>query len=263
MNSKIVIWGLAIATAIIVAIFRFQPNVVEQPVEAREISAQIVPSIIPAALPTPQPHPLPLTLAQWQDPSNSGDYFSQVVPVEVGYLVWSQFPIRVYVEPSIVANSNHQAQQWKTAVSQAIQEWQAYLPLVAIEQSEQADIMMLRSAPPLRYSPRSKIPRARSAETRYELYVRPTTPEILSHRCKIWLSPRQTGKYMQAAARHELGHALGIWGHSLVASDALYFSQVRNPSLISARDVNTLKRIYEQPTRLGWSLESVKREKCL
>ena len=35
-------------------------------------------------------------------------------------------------------------------------------------------------------------------------------------------------------------------------TDVLYFSQVRNPPAISARDVNTLKRVYEQPTRLGW-----------
>jgi predicted Zn-dependent protease len=31
-----------------------------------------------------------------------------------------------------------------------------------------------------------------------------------------------------------------------------YFSQVRNPPPISPRDVNTLKRIYQQPTSLGW-----------
>ncbi|MFN4955672.1 MAG: peptidase, partial [Aphanizomenon sp.] len=34
----------------------------------------------------------------------------------------------------------------------------------------------------------------------------------------------------------------------------MYFSQVRNPPFISVRDVNTLKRVYEQPTGLGWSV---------
>ncbi|XTZ12993.1 MAG: peptidase, partial [cyanobacterium endosymbiont of Rhopalodia inflata] len=37
-------------------------------------------------------------------------------------------------------------------------------------------------------------------------------------------------------------------------TDALYFSQVRSLSPISVRDVNTLKKIYQQPTRLGWKL---------
>ena len=46
--------------------------------------------------------------------------------------------------------------------------------------------------------------------------------------------------------------------NSLVTSDALYFSQVPNPPSISARDINTLKRIYQQPTLLGWKVAGEK-----
>ncbi|MEB3357209.1 MAG: peptidase, partial [Synechococcales bacterium] len=92
------------------------------------------------------------------------------------------------------------------------------------------------------------------------LYVDTTVPEqpTLAHRCTIWLSPRQTERYIQAAARHEIGHALGIWGHSPDASDALFAAQVGSPGPISARDVNTLKRIYEQPTHIGWPLQAAR-----
>ncbi|MEH2027999.1 peptidase [Nostoc sp.] len=199
---------------------------------------------------SPKPHPLPPTLAQWQDSTNSGDYFSQVTTTQVGYLVWSQFPIRVYVEPPKAVNEK-QAQVWVNGVLQGVQEWSTYLPLTIVEQPEVADITILRKAPPLQISPGSNIPRARSAQTTYELY---TSNNILSHRFTILLSPSQTGEYLIAATRHEFGHALGIWGHSPLQTDALYFSQVRNPSPISPRDVNTLKRVYEQPTTLGWSL---------
>ncbi|MDF5738085.1 MULTISPECIES: peptidase [unclassified Nostoc] len=205
------------------------------------------------SLPTsssPKPHPLPPTLARWQDSTNSGDYFSQIRTTQVGYLVWSQFPVRVYVEPP-KAVSEKQAQAWVNGVLQGVQEWSTYLPLTVVEQPEIADITIVRKAPPLQISPGSNIPRARSAQTTYELY---TSNKVLSHRFTILLSPSQTGEYIQAAARHEFGHALGIWGHSPLQTDALYFSQVRNPSPISARDVNTLKRVYEQPTSLGWSL---------
>ncbi len=201
--------------------------------------------IISLPLP-PSPHPLPPTLAQWQDSTNSGDYFAQITPTKVGYLVWSQFPVRVYVEPP-KAVSEQQAQAWVNSVLQAVQEWNVYLPLQVVEQPDVADITIIRKAPPLQGKP----PRARSAETRYELY---TSNHILFHRFTILLSPSQTGEYVQAAIRHELGHALGIWGHSPLQTDALYFSQVRNPALISVRDVNTLKRVYEQPTSLGWSV---------
>jgi predicted Zn-dependent protease len=191
-----------------------------------------------------KPHPLPPKLAQWQDPTNSGDYFSQVTTTKVGYLVWSRFPVQVYVEPPKAA-SNEQAQAWIKGVVQAVQEWNTYLPLLVVEQPENADITIVQKVPPLQGNP----PRARSAQTSYELYSK---NNVLSHRFTILLSPSQTGEYVQAATRHELGHALGIWGHSPLQTDALYFSQVRQPPSISPRDVNTLKRIYEQPTSLGW-----------
>ncbi|MFN6572765.1 peptidase [Dendronalium sp. ChiSLP03b] len=198
----------------------------------------------------PKPHPLPPTLAQWQDNANSGDYFSQIQQTQVRYLVWTQFPVRVYVEPPKTV-SDKQAQAWVNNVLQAVQEWSAYLPLTAVANPEVADISILRKAPPLQISPNNKIPRARSAQTTYELY---SSNNVLLHRFTILLSPSQTGNYLIAAVRHELGHALGIWGHSSLQTDALYFSQVRNPPPISPRDVNTLKRIYQQPTSLGWSL---------
>ncbi|MEH2254264.1 peptidase [Nostoc sp.] len=199
---------------------------------------------------SPKPHPLPPTLGLWQDSTNSGDYFSKVTTTQVGYLVWSQFPVRVYVEPP-KAIIEKQAQAWVNGVLQGVQEWSTYLPLTVVEQPEVADITIVRKAPPLQISPDSNIPRARSAQTTYELSI---SNKLLSHRFTILLSPSQTGKYLIAAARHEFGHALGIWGHSPLQTDALYFSQVRNPSPISARDINTLKRVYEQPTSLGWSL---------
>ncbi|MBF2066212.1 MAG: peptidase [Calothrix sp. C42_A2020_038] len=188
-------------------------------------------------------HPLPATLLRWQD-ANSGDYFDSVKATEVGYLIWSNFPVKVYIETPKNLNNN-QADAWVKAVSSTVQEWNTYLPLQIVEAPESADITILRKAPPLQGNP----PRARSAQTTYSLY---TKNNILYHRFIILLSPSQTGDYLIAAARHELGHALGIWGHSPLQSDSLYFSQVRKPPLISHRDVNTLKRVYEQPTKLGW-----------
>jgi predicted Zn-dependent protease len=149
-------------------------------------------------------------------------------------------------------------------VLQAVQEWNVYLPLEVVDRLEGADISILRSRPPLQASVNPEtgqlnLPRARAAQTRYEFYLRqiPDASEaILSHRFTIQLSPDQTVEYTLATARHELGHAFGIWGHSPLETDVMYFSQVRNPPQISVRDINTLKRIYEQPTPLGWALMS-------
>ncbi len=197
--------------------------------------------------PSPQVHSLPPTLANWQDSTDSGDYFDRIKPPKVGHLVWSKFPIRVYVEHP--ANTKGSI-DWVETVLGVVREWAVYLPLAVVDSSEVADIIILRQSPPLRQG----LLRSRSGESVYELYTsRDGDQTILSHRFSVYLNPNQVGKYIVATARHELGHALGIWGHSLMETDVLYFSQVRNPPPISVKDVNTLKRIYEQPTRLGWS----------
>lgn len=251
--------ALAIGTGLLVIFTNFQSNAsqaqngiwTQTPKDASDLRKipPLSPSPPPPFPPTsPRPHPLPPTLVKWKDSTNSGDYFSEVKLTEVGYLVWSQFPVKVYVEtPKQV--SSEQAQTWVNTVLEAVQEWSVYLPLEVVKQPEVANITIVRKAPPLQKKPNSNILRARSAQTTYELY---TNNKVLSHRFTILLSPTQTGNYLTAAARHEFGHALGIWGHSPLPSDALYFSQVRNPPPISARDVNTLKRVYEQPTSLGW-----------
>lgn len=228
LQRRFVVLGLLLCTCLSVILFR-------APLSTAQESKLLA---------TSQSHPLPITLAQWQDPLNSGDYFSEVKLTQVGYLVWSQFPIKVYVEPN--------NQLWLEAVLQAVQEWNNYLPLLVVEDLQTADIRILPKVPPLQIT---SFLRARSAQTRYDLYINSSqSAAILSHYCTILLNPYQTSRYIQAAARHELGHALGIWGHSTEASDALYFSQVSNLVTISARDINTLKRVYQQPTRLGWQV---------
>ncbi|HAZ43583.1 MAG TPA: peptidase [Cyanobacteria bacterium UBA11369] len=261
---------------------------------------------IPENLPSLRSHPLPSTLVQWQDSTNSGDYFSAVKTTQVGYLVWSEFPVKIYVEPAtslsepnatkgsealpllsrseaepllsrsqaepgnelgrlcllspkvnLVPLASDASKAWVDAVLQAVREWGVYLPLEVVDELESGDIVVVRSRPPLqasfnRNTGQFQIQRARAAEARYELYIRPSG--ILSHRFTINLNPNAAPQSILASARHELGHALGIWGHSPLETDALYFSQVRHPPLISPRDINTLKRVYEQPTRLGWAL---------
>ncbi|MGK7953448.1 MAG: peptidase [Xenococcaceae cyanobacterium] len=210
-------------------------------------------------LPIPQSHPLPISLANWTEPNNKEDYFKQIKPSPNGYLIWSRFPVKIYLEkskPSLPNSAENKRQkQWLEAVRKAIAEWDRYLPLQEIDNPELANIIVTRSTPTreVKINPETglyDLPRAITARTTYQFYWQEN--KVLYHRMDIQVSPNLSKLAILAATRHELGHALGIWGHSLDRNDALYFSQVRNFPPISARDINTLKKIYQQPTRLGW-----------
>ena len=144
--------ALAIATCLLV-ILALQPgrSVERYTPNGRAIGEIEIPSH-PLML---SAHPLPPTLSRWQDTTNSGDYFSQVKATRVGYLVWSQFPVKVYVERSTAGS---QTQKWVSAVIKAVQEWSVYLPLVVVEQPEIADITIWRSLPPIENLPRWESP---------------------------------------------------------------------------------------------------------
>ena len=240
-----------IAIATILSVIIFNQNVLKAEQKSNDLDRNL--------LPIAKVHPLPISLARWENKNNQKDYFSKIEPTPLGYLIWSQFPIKIYLPKPIKLSdnsaSNIRQQQWIQAVRGAIAEWNIYLPLQEIDNLELADIIMVRSTPTrkVKLNPVTRlydIPRAITAQTSYQFYWQDN--KILSHRMIIKVSPNLSQPAILAATRHEIGHALGIWGHSPHQNDALYFSQVRDFPPISARDINTLKKIYQQPTRLGW-----------
>ncbi len=184
-------------------------------------------------------HPLPASLrAIAPEEEHYGDRLEET---GVGALVWSEFPVRVYLDGS-------PSESWREAMTEVIEEWGEYLPLEMADESESADIVVWQRRPPPRRVGGDF--RAAAARVSYDLYWR---EQQLVHCFEILLSPTQRTEVAQSALRHELGHALGIWGHSDRPTDVMYYSQVRRPPHLSPRDVRTLRYVYEQPTRLGWS----------
>jgi hypothetical protein len=37
----------------------------------------------------------------------------------------------------------------------------------------------------------------------------------------------------------------------------MYFAQTRDIPPIYSRDINTLKKVYQQPTKLGWQMDQL------
>lgn len=220
----------------------------------------ISPAQTPQTLAPLRSHPLPPALAQIPDGPQDSSYFSAITPSPLGYLIWSRFPLKIYVAPippdlDPTAASYQRFFQWRSVVAQALAEWQPWFSQVMVTEPHDADIRIERSHPPIKVTrdPNTgelHIPPAPTARTYYEFYL--TGDGHLAHRMAIEISPNETGGSLLATVRHELGHALGIWGHSNHPEDALYPSQVAAPPPISPRDLHTLKQLYQQPTQLGW-----------
>ena len=92
------------------------------------------------ALPELKTHPLPANLAQWQEQNQPGDYFDAVEISPVGALIWSQFPVKIYVQSD--------RSSWLSLVQQAIAEWGQYLPIELVNRAELADILIKQELPP-------------------------------------------------------------------------------------------------------------------
>jgi predicted Zn-dependent protease len=202
----------------------------------------------PLATQTPAiTYPLPDRLTQLPD-NAAGDYFDQINFPKAGALIWTAWPIRVYIDSD--SSDVPRKAAWLKAVQTALTDWRQYLDIVETPDRPSANIIIQRRSVPIQRDPKTgKLNRFRLAETRFELFLGDS--KKLHHRMTIDLSPNQADGTLLAGARHEIGHAVGLWGHSDRETDVMYFSQVGRPSSISLRDLNTLKRVYRSATRLG------------
>lgn len=198
-----------------------------------------------------QVHPLP---TGWADlPQTGNHYLEAIAPSRYGHLVWAVSPLCVYVEPASLGSTaaEQRQQQWQQAVNQALADWQPYFDLQLVSEPAKADISIWRRSPPLRRNAEGQLDRARTAETTL-LFYREGDRALPRYRIDLGLTQGFAG--LVSTARHELGHAFGLWGHSDQPEDVMYVAQSSRNVRLTERDLGTLRRLYQQPTQLGWPL---------
>lgn len=187
------------------------------------------------------------------------DYRLRLRPTALGWPILKRWC--VWVEPPATDGQPEDRWQrrWREAVDQALTHWAGLLPLQRVDRPEAAQILLLRRRPPRQTGADGRL---RASHGRALLSLRQVDRgqglrlEPLVH---LVLSPDQRAEALQATALHELGHGLGLWGHSDSNHDVMAARPGPKPILrLSERDRATLTWLYSQSTRFGQPLTSGK-----
>lgn len=184
--------------------------------------------------------------------TNAPGYGSRLAISSSGFPVVQRWC--VWVQPAESAEPNRWESRWFGAVDRALDEWSAVLPIIRVNDPERAHVRVERRRPPRRRLADGW--RASNGRSLLQiLEVQRQEVWRLEPQVTVMVSPELRSESQQATALHELGHAFGLWAHSLVPSDAMAPVQGASPVLkLSPRDQLTLEWMRLQPTRFGLPL---------
>ncbi|MFN7900943.1 MAG: matrixin family metalloprotease [Synechococcaceae cyanobacterium] len=182
------------------------------------------------------------------------DYRDRLRPTAYGWPILQRWC--VWVEPPAEGQAPDRWQQrWSEAVDQALSQWAQMLPLQRVENADAAQIRLWRRRPPRQPGADGRL---RASHGRAVLSLAQVDRGLglrLEPLVEVDLSPEQRAEALQATALHELGHAIGLWGHSDDANDVMAVRPGARPVLVlTARDRGTVDWLYRQATGFGLPL---------
>lgn len=175
---------------------------------------------------------------------NAPDYYESAVSKGIVFWKSSSLPIKVFVKSGDTTPDYRDF--FKTALINAFKEWQSLsqktLSFDFVDDQSRADILC---------SFTSEVSDLSNPSEGAEAKVFPRTDGSIGKATIVILTKKPGNQppgdaVIMNTCRHEIGHAVGIIGHSNNPEDIMYFAQIDESveKRISNRDISTLQKLY-------------------
>jgi len=185
---------------------------------------------------------------------NAGDNYIEQVPLDIGILRWdtSKFPLKI----SVIAEKNLKIPAYyKTEVEKAFSQWQSSVDIIKFTiDDNKPDIIVKFTQTPDNICDKNECLYV-SGYTKPNIQGKILKNMVITLYANDPLGNYMSDKELYNVALHEIGHALGIMGHSYSTGDLMYqtihnkkdiYSQYKSSfQYISSKDINTIKLLYK------------------
>lgn len=204
---------------------------------------------------------------------NYGINYIEQAPYDSNILRWNPatFPLKIAIE---FPQTDNFPQYYKDEISKAFEQWETstgFIKFTTVDNPRNADIVV-------KFLP---LPQSSCDSRGCKYVVAYTIPTIQNRRLKkmtITLYDKDaygnyfSDKELYNTILHEIGHALGIMGHSYSSEDLMYMSSEQNQNsiftrfrsnfqYISSKDLNTIRLLYNMtPTITNTPLNKLNTE---
>lgn len=182
--------------------------------------------------------------------NNIGENYIEQVPGESGIIRWDlkKIPLKIYIQSDTIVPS-----YYRTQIINSLQQWQLsaeFIKFAFTDKPSKAELLIKIKPTPKNICDNNSC--------RYVTgYTEPKYKGNILKKMEITLYSTEPGgnffsdKQIYNTSLHEIGHALGIMGHSYSKSDLMYMeTKFYSPdktsfNYLSAKDLNTIRLLYK------------------
>ncbi len=186
--------------------------------------------------------------------TNYGSTYIEQAPLESGIIRWENFPLSICI---LDQSETSLPSYYKSEIKRAFSQWQTSVKFISFKYVETtSDANIIVKIVPL--------PKSVCDEQKCKYVVGYTTPNfkkrILKDMTILLYSTDPNGNFfsdkeLYNTVLHEIGHSLGIMGHSYSSEDLMYMAAENSKSIyasyrssfqyLSSKDINTIKLLYK------------------